>query len=63
MPRPATGARKTLDKISIYIPQDKAAKYNVMARLRKLAEKKDRSINYLVVQAIIQYLDREEKKF
>jgi len=51
-----------LDKISIYIPQDKAAKYNVMARLRKLAEKKDRSINYLVVQAIIQYLDREEKK-
>ncbi|HAF70445.1 TPA: hypothetical protein DCL37_03700 [Candidatus Acetothermia bacterium] len=33
-----------------------------MARLRKLAEKKDRSINYLVVQAIIQYLDREEKK-
>jgi len=62
MPRPAKGERKVLDKISIYIPQDKAAKHNVMARLRKLAEKKDRSINYLVVQAIIQYLDREEKK-
>ncbi|MGC9529109.1 MAG: CopG family ribbon-helix-helix protein [Candidatus Bipolaricaulaceae bacterium] len=62
MPRPASGERKTLDKISIYIPQKKAERYKVMERLRKLAEKKDRSINYLVVDAIIQYLDREEKK-
>ncbi len=62
MARKPLSERKHLDKISIYIPQDKAAKYNVMARLRKLADKKDRSINYLVVQAIIQYLDREEKK-
>ncbi|MCD5408796.1 ribbon-helix-helix domain-containing protein [Candidatus Bipolaricaulota bacterium] len=62
MPRVAKGERKHLDKISIYIPQDKAAKYDVMPRLRKLAEKKDRSINYLVVQAIVQYLDREERK-
>jgi hypothetical protein len=61
MPRSTSGERKTLDKISIYIPQKKA-QYNVMARLRKLAEKKDRSINYLVVEAILQYLDREEKK-
>ncbi len=52
--------QKTLDKISIYIPKKKAAK-NVLERLRKLGEKKDRSINYLVVEAIIQYLDREEK--
>lgn len=34
-----------LDKMSIYIPQ----------------EKQDRSINYLVLEAILQYLDREEK--
>ena len=62
MPRKPLSERKHPDKISIYIPQDKMAKHNVMARLRKLAEKKDRSINYLVVEAIIQYLDREERK-
>ncbi|MFO8034615.1 MAG: hypothetical protein R6U88_05585 [Candidatus Bipolaricaulota bacterium] len=60
MPRGAE-PRKTLDKISIYIPQKKAQE-NVMERLRKQAEKKDRSINYLVVEAILQYLNREEKK-
>ena len=38
-----------LDKPSIYIPQ------------KKMGEKCDRSINYLVVDAILQYLDREEK--
>jgi len=27
-----------------------------------LGEKRDRSINYMVVDAIIQYLNREEKK-
>ena len=61
-PRKPLSERKHLDKISIYIPKDKMAKHNVMTRLRKLADKTDRSINYLVVQAIIQYLDREEKK-
>ena len=30
-------------------------------RLIRLGEKRDRSINYLVVDAIIQYLEREEK--
>jgi predicted transcriptional regulator len=28
----------------------------------KIGAKKDRSINYLVVEAIIQYLEREENK-
>ncbi|HDI11719.1 MAG TPA: ribbon-helix-helix protein, CopG family [Candidatus Acetothermia bacterium] len=60
MPRKGQSAAST-DKISIYIPQNKAH-LNVIERLRKLAEKKDRSINYLVVQAIIEYLEREEKK-
>lgn len=60
MPR-ARQAPKTLDKISVYIPEKKADK-NVMERLRKLGTKKDRSINYMVVEAIVQYLDREEKK-
>jgi len=31
-------------------------------RLIKLGEKKNRSVNYLVVEAILEYLKREEKK-
>ena len=49
------------DKLSIYIPQSKMAQKPVQ-RLMKLSEKKDRSINYLVVEAILQYLKREEGK-
>jgi len=50
-----------LDKLSIYIPQSKMAEKPV-ERLIKLGEKKDRSVNYLVVEAILQYLKREEAK-
>jgi len=50
-----------LDKLSIYIPQNKIDKRPV-ERLIKLGEKVDRSVNYLVVEAILEYLDREEKK-
>ena len=53
--------KEILDKLSIYIPQKKMEEKPV-ERLIKLSEKKDRSINYLVVDAIIQYLNREEKK-
>jgi len=28
----------------------------------RLGQRRDRSVNYLVVEAIIQYLDREENK-
>jgi predicted transcriptional regulator len=45
--------------ISVYIPE-KAQKKQVVERLHALGEKRDRSLNYLVVDAIIQYLDREE---
>jgi len=31
-------------------------------RLFELSEKRDRSINYLVVEAILEYLNREEAK-
>ena len=51
----------SLDKLSIYIPQAKM-KQQPVERLIKLGEKVDRSINYLVVNAIIEYLDREEKE-
>jgi len=53
--------KEILDKLSIYVPQSKAGEKPV-ERLIKLSEKRDRSINYLVVEAIIQYLKREEGK-
>jgi len=53
--------QEVLDKMSIYIPQSKIDQKPVQ-RLMKLADKNDRSINYLVVEAILEYLKREEKK-
>jgi len=53
--------KEILDKLSIYIPQKKMEEKPV-ERLMRLSDKRDRSINYLVVNAIIQYLNREEKK-
>ena len=53
--------KELLDKMSIYVPQSKIAKKPV-ERLIKLGEKRDRSVNYLVVEAILQYLNREEPK-
>jgi predicted transcriptional regulator len=49
------------DKLSIYIPQKKQDESPV-ERLIRLGEKRDRSVNYLVVEAIMEYLGREEKK-
>jgi hypothetical protein len=51
---------KPLDKLSIYIPRSKMA-LRPVERLMKLGKKLDRSVNYLVVEAILQYLGREEK--
>jgi predicted transcriptional regulator len=45
------------EKLSIYIPQDKQERKPV-ERLQTLGEKDDRSINYLVVEAILEYVDR-----
>ena len=45
--------------LSIYIPKSKA-NHRPLERLAKLAVEKDRSINYLIVDAILQYLDRRE---
>jgi len=49
------------DKLSAYIPQKKMGEKPV-ERLIRLSAKKDRSINYLVVEAILEYLNREERK-
>ena len=48
-----------LGKMSIYIPQGKQAARPV-ERLMRLGKKRDRSVNYLVVEAILEYLKREE---
>jgi predicted transcriptional regulator len=53
--------KEILEKLSVYIPQKKMEEKPV-ERLIRLGNKQDRSINYLVVEAIIQYLNREEKK-
>ena len=53
--------KQILDKLSIYVPQKKTEERPV-ERLMKLGAKKDRSINYLVVEAILEYLNREEKR-
>ena len=45
--------------LSIYIPKSKA-NHRLIERLLDLAEKKDRSMNYLIVDAILKYLDRQE---
>lgn len=54
-------ALRMRDKLSIYIPQDKQKEHPV-DRLMQIAKKKDRSINYLVVQAILEFVEREERK-
>jgi len=53
--------KEILDKLSIYISQRRLEEKPV-ERLIAIGAKRDRSINYMVVEAIIQYLDREEKK-
>lgn len=53
--------KKIMDKLSIYVPQRKMDEKPV-ERLIGLGQKRDRSVNYLVVEAIIQYLDREENQ-
>lgn len=61
MPRPKSQAAKNTAKLSLYIPPSKGG-IEVLTKLRKLARAKDRSVNYMVVEAILQYLKREEKK-
>ena len=51
--------KQIIDKLSIYIPHSKT-QLRPVERLVSLGEKEDRSVNYLVVQAILEYLEREE---
>jgi len=47
------------DKIAVYVPQREQGQ-QLVERLMKVAARKDRSINYLVIEALKQYLEREE---
>jgi len=51
--------KEIMDKLSIYIPQRRLESEPV-ERLINLGKDRDRSVNYLVVEAILQYLEREE---
>lgn len=45
--------------LSIYIPK-KQESDDLLGRLEKLAKQEDRSVNYLVVRAIREMLDRKK---
>jgi len=53
--------KELMGKISIYIPQTKRDE-KIVERLIKLGAKLDRSVNYLVVSALMEFLEREEAK-
>ncbi|MDD5263996.1 MAG: hypothetical protein PHU43_04075 [Candidatus Bipolaricaulis sp.] len=55
------GERDLPAKLSIYVPQKQAAQHAV-ERLIRLGRQRSRSVNCLVVEAILEYLDREEKR-
>ena len=48
-------------QLTVYVPLRYQSKTPI-ERIQKLAKKRDRSVNYLVVQALITYLNREERK-
>jgi len=48
-------------KLSLYIPPHKGGQ-GALRRLRRLAERRDRSLNYVAIEAILDYLEREEKR-
>lgn len=50
-----------MDKLSIYVPQDKREN-QPLERLHKLAKARDRSVNYLVVQAVLDFVERQEQQ-
>lgn len=50
-----------MERLSIYVPENKREQ-KPLERISKLAEKQDRSLNYVIIQAILEYVQREEKK-
>lgn len=52
--------KETTDKMSIVISQERL-KQRPVERLIALGEKRDRSVNWLVNEAILEYLGKHEK--
>ena len=50
-----------MDRISIYVPQNKREQ-KPLERISEVARRQDRSLNYVVIQAILEYVEREEKR-
>jgi len=48
-------------RISIYIP-NRFQSENPLKRLYKLGRKDDRTLNYMIVKAVTDYVEREERK-
>jgi hypothetical protein len=56
-----TAGKQGYDKLSAFIPRNKLEERPI-ERLIELGRKRDRSVNYLVIDAIFDYLEREEAK-
>jgi hypothetical protein len=56
-----TKRKQSYDKLSVFVPRNKLEEQPI-ERLIALGEKRDRSVNYLVIEAIFDYLKREESK-
>lgn len=48
-------------RTSIYVPKSKQEE-KPLERLATLGKQRDRSLNYMIVQAVLDYVNREEKK-
>lgn len=54
-------AKQPVRTLSVFIPLKKQH-LNLVERLMTLGKMRDRSVNYLVVQAISEFLSRQEEK-
>ena len=59
-PKAAKQPAGVLDKLSVYFPTKKVEKHAPIERLSIMAEKADRSVNYLVCEAVLAYLEANE---
>lgn len=48
-------------RISIYVPKSKQGE-KPLQRLYKLGQERDRSLNYMIVEAVLDYVKREESR-
>jgi len=53
--------KEASEKLSVYVPLSRQDE-KIVERLIKLGAKLDRSVNYLVVSALVEFLEREEAK-